>query len=67
MPRALFDVVVTVFFVLFCFVSFCFVLFSFFLGGGGGSCFIFSSIRKKTLVRSCVLKLIKYEIITNFV
>ena len=66
MPRALFDVVVTVFFVFFCFVSFCFVLFSFFWGGGG-SCFIFSSIRKKTLARSCVLKLIKYEIITNFV
>ena len=57
MPRALFDVVVTVFFVLFCFLFF----------GGGGSCFIFSSIRKKTLARSCVLKLIKYEIITNFV
>ena len=57
MPRALFDVVVTV-------VLFCFVLFFF---GGGGSCFIFSSFRKKTLARSCVLKLIKYEIITNFV
>ena len=40
MPRALFDVVVTV-------VLVCFVLFFFGGGGRGGSCFIFSSIRKK--------------------